>query len=107
MKFLILIEGVPVGPLEQMLTLTKEIWGWARRMRESGKAEAQYVLADRAGGLPGGVGIVNVGSGVVYRCQKAFGAFNWRELRSAFYGWPGCWRYGLEDWSSGHGLYLG
>lgn len=62
MKFLVLIEGVPGGPPvppEQMLPLIKETWAWARRMRESRKVEAQYALADHAGGLTGGFGIVN------------------------------------------------
>jgi hypothetical protein len=62
MRFLILIEGVPGGPPmppEQSLVLSKEAWAWARRMRESGRVEAQYALADHAGGMMGGLGIVN------------------------------------------------
>ena len=65
MKFLVLIEGVPggpPGPPEQMLALTKEMWAWSRRMQETGKADVSYALADHAGGLMGGMGIMNVQS---------------------------------------------
>jgi hypothetical protein len=65
MRFLVLIEGVPGGPLmprEQTLSLIKECWAWARRQKELGKAEVQYALADHAGGLEGGVGIAKVES---------------------------------------------
>ncbi len=65
MKFLVIIEGVrdgPLMPLEQTLSLIKEGWAWARRMLESGKAEVGYALADHAGGLLGGVGIMNAKS---------------------------------------------
>ena len=65
MKFLVIVEGVPGGPPmppEQFLPLAKENFAWARRGRELGGVEAQYCLADHAGGLMGGVAIVNVES---------------------------------------------
>lgn len=65
MKFLVIIEGVPTQPTmppEQMLSLTKEMWAWAKRLRDSGKADVTYALADHAGGLMGGCGIMNVNS---------------------------------------------
>lgn len=64
MKFLVFMEGVPGTPMppEQMLPLTKEIWAWSRRMLETKKAEVAYGLADHAGGLMGGCGIMNVDS---------------------------------------------
>jgi muconolactone delta-isomerase len=64
MKFLVIIEGVPptVLPPEQMLPLTKEMWAWSRRLVEAGKADVHYALADHAGGLNGGFGIMNVKS---------------------------------------------
>ena len=65
MKFLVIIEGVPGQPTmppDQMLTLTKEMWAWARRLKEAGKADVSYALADHAGGLTGGFGIINVNS---------------------------------------------
>jgi len=59
MKFLVIMEAVPGVPMppEQALPLIKECYAWARRMRESGRVEAQYALADHAGGLMGGFGI--------------------------------------------------
>ena len=65
MKFLIVMEGVPGQPTlppEQMLSLTKEMWAWSRRLVESKKADVAYGLADHAGGLMGGMGIMNVNS---------------------------------------------
>jgi muconolactone delta-isomerase len=65
MKFLILIEGVPGGPPmppEQFLAFSKENMAWARRMKESGRSEVQYALADHAGGLMGGFCVHNVDS---------------------------------------------
>jgi hypothetical protein len=65
MKFLVIIEAVPGGPSEppeQTLPRIKECWAWARRMLESGKADVGYALADHAGGLLGGAGIMNVKS---------------------------------------------
>ena len=65
MKFLVVIEGVPGQPTmppEQSLGLTKECWAWSRRMLETKKADVTYGLADHAGGLMGGCGIMNVES---------------------------------------------
>lgn len=65
MKFLVVMEGVPGHPTmspEQTLTLTKEIWAWSKRMTQSRKADVAYALADHAGGLMGGCGILNVDS---------------------------------------------
>lgn len=65
MKFLVVMEGVPGNPTmppEQSLTLTKEIWAWSKRMTQSGKSDVAYALADHAGGLMGGCGIMNVNS---------------------------------------------
>jgi len=65
MKFLTVIEAVPGQPTmspEQTLALTKECWAWSRRLTESGKADVAYALADHAGGLMGGCGIMNVNS---------------------------------------------
>ena len=64
MKFLVMIEGVPGVPLtpEQFIPLAKANNAWAKRMRDSGRCEAQYLLADHAGGLEGGFGIVNYDS---------------------------------------------
>ena len=65
MKFLIMAEGVPGVPMlppEQALALSKETWAWARRMKESGRSEVQYALADHAGGLTGGFCVHNVES---------------------------------------------
>ena len=65
MKFLVIIEGVPGQPTmlpEQTLALTKEAWAWSRRMLETKKADVTYGLADHAGGLMGGCGIMNVES---------------------------------------------
>ena len=65
MKFLVIIEGVPGQPTmppEQSLAQIKGVWAWSRRMAESGKAEAAYALADHAGGLMGGCGIMKVNS---------------------------------------------
>ena len=65
MKFLVIIEGVPAQPTmppEQQLTLTKEGWAWSKRLTESGKSDVAYALADHAGGLMGGCGIMNVNS---------------------------------------------
>jgi muconolactone delta-isomerase len=64
MKFLVVMEGVAGAPMppEQMLPLTKEIWAWSRRMLETKKANVTYGLADHAGGLMGGCGIMNVDS---------------------------------------------
>ena len=61
MKFLIIIEGVPGGALtpEQFLALNKANWAWSRKLQETRKAEVVYALADHAGGLMGGVGILN------------------------------------------------
>ena len=65
MRFLILLEGVPGGPPvppEQMSPLLKATLDWAKRMKESGRSEVQYCLADHAGGLMGGCCIHNVES---------------------------------------------
>jgi hypothetical protein len=65
MRFLILIEGVPGGPPmppEQFLPFAKGTMAWARRMKESGRSEVAYCLADHAGGLMGGFCIHNVDS---------------------------------------------
>ena len=65
MRFLVLIEGVPGGPPmppEQMSPLVKATLAWAKRMKESGRSEVQYCLADHAGGLMGGFCIHNVES---------------------------------------------
>jgi len=65
MKFLVIMEGIPGQPTmppEQTLSLTKEIWAWSKRMTQSGKADVAYALADHAGGLMGGCGIMNVNS---------------------------------------------
>lgn len=65
MKFLVVMEGVPGHPTmspEQTLTLTREIWAWSKRMTQSRKADVAYALADHAGGLMGGCGILNVDS---------------------------------------------
>ncbi len=61
MKFLVIIEAVPgvLMPPEQGLALVKECHAWARRQRESGRVEAQYALADHAGGLMGAFGIAD------------------------------------------------
>ena len=64
MKFLVLVEavlGVPMPP-EQALALGKANMAWARRMRESGRSEVLYCLADHAGGLEGGFSVHNVDS---------------------------------------------
>ncbi|MBA7656696.1 hypothetical protein ES703_64623 [subsurface metagenome] len=65
MKFLVIIEGVPGQPTmppEQMLTLTKEMWAWSKRLTELRKTDVAYALADHAGGLMGGCGIMNANS---------------------------------------------
>ena len=65
MKFLVLIEGVPGGPPvppEQMLPLMKANFAWAKRLKDSGRSEVQYCLADHAGGLMGGFCVHNVES---------------------------------------------
>lgn len=65
MKFLVIIEGVPGPPTRspaETLANTKEVWAWSRRMKESGKADVTYGLADHVGGLMGGFGIMNVAS---------------------------------------------
>jgi len=65
MKFLVVMEGVPGHPTmspAQTLTLTKGIWAWSKRMTQSGKSDVAYALADHAGGLTGGCGIMNVDS---------------------------------------------
>ena len=65
MKFLVMIEGIPGGvpmPPEQFLPLAKANHVWIRRMIDSGRCEATYLLADHAGGLMGGFGIVNYDS---------------------------------------------
>lgn len=65
MKFLVIIEAIPGQPTlppEQTLALTKEGWAWSRRLLEAGKADCTYALADHAGGLCGGFGIMNVDS---------------------------------------------
>ena len=61
MKFLLLIEGVPGGPLppEQLLSLAKAQWAWSRRQRETRKVEVIYGLAEHAGGLMGGIIVCN------------------------------------------------
>jgi len=61
MKFLVMIEGVPGVPMppEQFLPLAKANFAWSKRMRDTGRAEVQYLLADHAGGIMGGFGIVN------------------------------------------------
>ena len=56
------VPGVPMLPPEQALALAKESWAWARRMKESGRAEVYYALADHAGGLTGGFCVHNVES---------------------------------------------
>ena len=65
MKFLVMIEGVPGGPPippEQMAPLTKAMFAWAKRLKESGRSEVQYCMADHAGGLMGGFCVHNVES---------------------------------------------
>jgi len=65
MKFLVIVEGVPGQPTmtpEQTLNLTKANWAWSKKLTESGKADVAYALADHAGGLMGGCGIMNVNS---------------------------------------------
>ena len=65
MRFLVIVEGVPGQPTmppEQSLILTKEAWAWSKRLTESGKSDIAYALADHAGGLEGGMGIMNVNS---------------------------------------------
>jgi len=65
MRFLVIIEGVPGGPPvppEQMLPLIKANFAWAKRLKESGRTEVQYGLADHAGGLMGGFCVHNVES---------------------------------------------
>ena len=65
MKFLVVMESVPGQPTmspEQTLTLTKAMWAWSKRMTQSRKADVAYALADHAGGLMGGCGIMNVDS---------------------------------------------
>ncbi len=64
MKFLVLIEAVPpvLMPPEQILPLSREAWAWSRRLVEAGKADVAYALADHAGGLMGGFGIMNAES---------------------------------------------
>jgi len=65
MKFLVVMEGIPGQPTmspEQTLTMIKDTWAWSRSLIESGKADVGYALADHAGGLMGGCGIVNVNS---------------------------------------------
>jgi hypothetical protein len=61
MKFLVLVEAVPGMPIppEEALAVSKAQWAWAKRIRESGRSEAQYALADHAGGILGGFGITN------------------------------------------------
>ena len=49
-------------PPVQTLAITREIWGWSKRLVESGRADVTYALADCAGGLTGGCGIMNVNS---------------------------------------------
>ena len=65
MKFLVILEGVhgqPTMTPEQTLNLAKMNWAWSKRLVESGKADVAYALADHAGGLMGGCGIMNVNS---------------------------------------------
>ena len=65
MKFLVIVEGIPGGvPMspEQFLGLNKAQWAWAKAMKDKGRAEVAYALADHAGGLMGGFGIVNCAS---------------------------------------------
>ena len=64
MKFLVMIEGTPGVPLppEQFLPLAKANYAWVRRLRDSGRCEVDYLMADHAGGLMGGFGIVNYDS---------------------------------------------
>ena len=65
MKFLVIIEGVPGPPTRppaETLAHTKEVWAWSKRMKESGKADVSYGLVGHAGGLMGGMGIMNVAS---------------------------------------------
>lgn len=65
MKFLIISEnvpGVPGLPPDQALAMVKEQWAWVKRMKEAGKVETSYALADHGGGLLGGCGIIDVKS---------------------------------------------
>jgi hypothetical protein len=65
MKFLVMIEGVPGGapmPPEQFLILAKANLAWCRRMINSGRCDVTYFLADHAGGLMGGFGVINYDS---------------------------------------------
>lgn len=65
MKFLILIEGVPGGqlmPPEQFGLLSKAMFSWTKRMKDSGRSEVQYGLADHAGSMMGGICIHNAES---------------------------------------------
>ena len=65
MRFLVIIEGVPGGPPmppEQMAPLVQATFDWVKRMKESGRSEIQYAMADHAGGLMGGFSIHNVES---------------------------------------------
>jgi hypothetical protein len=61
MKFLVLIEGIPGVPMppEQGLALGKANMAWIKRVKETGRVEAAYLLADHAGGFEGGFGIIN------------------------------------------------
>jgi muconolactone delta-isomerase len=65
MKFLVIVEGVQGQPTmtpEQTLNLTKMNWAWSKKLTATGKADVAYALADHAGGLMGGCGIMNVAS---------------------------------------------
>ena len=64
MKFLVIIEGVPSTPMppEQIAPLMKANFAWVKRLKESGRSEVQYCLADHAGGLMGGFCIHNAES---------------------------------------------
>ena len=64
MKFLVILEGVPgvALPPEQFIPLAKANNEWTKRMKASGRTEVAYLLADHAGGLQGGFGIVNYDS---------------------------------------------
>jgi hypothetical protein len=62
MRFLVIIEGVPGGPPTPPEQMAPLVQATAKRMKESGRSEIQYAMADHAGGLMGGFCIHNVES---------------------------------------------
>ena len=49
-------------PPEQFLALSKANYEWAKRLRDAGRVEVSYALADHAGGFMGGFGVINYDS---------------------------------------------